>query len=92
VDHLAFYDHRGHCLACCFSVGRAHHWRNHLAEAASVSFTPERWYQHQLLILSKQLADASQELRVLRGAKVARALAHVKSWWWCKTTLPKIKK
>jgi hypothetical protein len=59
---------------------------------ASVSFTPERWYQHQLLILSKQLADASQELRVLRGEKVARDLEHVKSCWWCRSKLPKVKK
>lgn len=58
-----------------------------------MSFTPERWYQHQLLILSKQLADASQELRVLRGEKVARELQlQTHTCWWCKFKLPRVKK
>jgi len=57
-----------------------------------MSFTPERWYQHQLLMLTNQLRDASIELRVLRAEKVTRDLEHTKSCWWCKRKLPKVKK
>jgi len=58
-----------------------------------MTFTPERWYQHQLMLLSKQLAEASQELRVLRGEKVARELEPPhEPCWLCKLTLPKVRK
>jgi hypothetical protein len=57
-----------------------------------MSFTPERWYQHQLLMLTNQLRDASIELRVLRAEKVTRDLEHTKSCWWCKRELLKVKK
>ena len=57
-----------------------------------MSFTPERWYQHQLLMLTNQLRDASIELRVLRAEKVTRDLEYTKSCWWCKRELPKVKK
>lgn len=56
-----------------------------MAGNSQMTFTPERWYEHQLLMLSNQLRDATAELRVLRAEKVLREVQfQTKSCWLCK--------
>lgn len=50
-----------------------------------MNFNAERWYSHQLTMVSQQLAEASRELRLLRQEKLNRELQfQTKPCWLCK--------
>lgn len=53
-----------------------------------MNWNPERWYAHQMAMLSQQLADASKEIRLLRMQKAVLELQfQTKECWLCKRTV-----